>query len=168
MADWLTATQAAAFAGPNFDWTKLQLKGELISPTPSTIDVTARVNSFGRLRLELYNVSPGARGRFEHPRMTWTVINDDGYFTEGHAGAVWGSNRPQAFRMRYTAREIITGSANDLLELDFNVLEVETQDETATIIGIHRLSRYWAKRWERDERHAADWATHSVSHGVTL
>ena len=171
MANELTAGQPALFAGPVFDRTKIKLTGELLGPSPATeIDISDRVNSYGRCRVEAYNLSPAARGKLSYPRMSWTVVNADGYFTEGHANEIWDGDRPQAFRMIYTAEDIIDPSSPvGLLRFDFNVLEVETvSDDTAIIVGIHRLSRFWAHLFTREERHTADWITNTINNEITL
>ena len=102
--------------------------------------------------------------------MAWKVDNSDGYFSEGHANEVWNGDPPQAWQMKYTLAEFATNPASStiLLYLHFDITEVEGDGEIATIFGVHKLARLWAKPWTRAHRREVDWATHAISRGVTL
>jgi hypothetical protein len=168
MANILTTQLAAEFGRPDLDDTDFERVAQLIHvPTVTTIDISDRVESFGTVRFEVWNVNPSKRGNFQFPRMSWSVRNPDGYFTPGHAAEIWNGYEPQEWRAtyewQYTDR---AGTMHSLFAVDFDLLEVQLEEELAVLVSIHQLARAWARRWDREDRHATNWG--AVPHTVNL
>ncbi len=173
MANELSASQGLLFRGPTVDMEKIQIEGSINEsgfPAGSDVDITARVNAFGRCQITAWNANPRRSNAFDFPRMAWTVRNDDGYFTPGHANEVWNAKVPQFWQMKYKLGELDTNPASvtNVLYFHFDILEVQLTDELAVLIGVHQLSRMWAKRWSRSDRREVDWTTNAVGHSMVL
>jgi hypothetical protein len=173
MANNLTAAQAAAFAGPTFDHAKIEVDATINKnglPIGPNIDIRNRVHSFGKCQIQAWIGNPRRSGSLNFPTMSWTLDNHDGYFTPGHNAEVWDGIPPQFWQMRYHAAEFNTNPliGTPILDLHFDVVEVETEDEIAVVTGVHQLARLLAKRWRHADRRPVDWATHAVTHTFTL
>lgn len=167
MPDILTAQLATEFASPSLDHERFSISGSLINTAiPAAESVNADVETFGRVRFETFNPTPAKRGRFEYPRMAWKLRNPDGKYTPGHANEIWQGYEPQAwvaqYSMSYTQND---GATVALLSFAFDVLDVQLEEEEATIVSIHQLARAWARRWDREDRHPTTWNT---THGAIL
>ena len=147
MAGHLSAATLAVLAGPRIRHEAFTRTAKLISPASAETDISSLVQGFGRVKVALTNHNPRFRRSLTYPEVEVRVLNDDSYFTEGVAGAVWGSGRPQAWQYKFTLEVDVSGTATKLVEFTWPILHVAAEPDVATITAAHPLRLWWGRRW---------------------
>lgn len=150
MAGHLSASTVAALKGQDLSIEDFRGRAWLVAPTAAEIEITSRVKSFGRIKIEATNWHPDERRELAYPTVSVELHNHDGYFTQGLAGSVWSLWRPQAWAYHYRREVLVNGVWTKLMEFQFPVLDLSGAGDLATLEAVHRLRIDWARPWNHE------------------
>lgn len=159
----LTTAQWAALGGLAPDLTKFVARAWIIlRGTPdTTIEITSRVASFGKLALGAWNEAEGARTEQEYPIHQVVARNNDAYFAEGSPSSVWGGTPPSQWLLRLSVVETVTdGTPRTLVDNTYSITEAQHVGYQTTITAVHPLRRGYNTLWEQADRHKVDLNEH--------
>lgn len=154
MANNLSALQRAAFSGGSYDLELFRRVGRLTNDDDVDLDVSEFINSWGETKIEAFNLTPKNQGEFEFPFAIWSLKNEDGFFSPGAPGCIWGSQAIAEFFMDFEVLDLLTdpSGGTKLVTMRLSVSEVQLVDDEAHIMGIVELARWWAYQWQVEDR----------------
>lgn len=139
-----------------FDLSRVQ-RTALMTHAPGTANAfDPRVKDWGQTTLRAMNVDPRSRGGLQFPELTIVCRNEDGFLTPGTALNAWQDTPPQEWIYTFTADYVVDGTPYRLTpHCEWSVVGLSIDGAEATITMIHRLARYWAKRFGDADRYTA-------------
>lgn len=114
----------------------------------SVVDVAPYVDDWGSATFRLMNYDLRSRGGLQYPELTIALKNESGFFTPGRFPTAWQGYPPQEFIYEFGATYEVDGTDYELVPAaQWSVVNLEHSGGRAQVSLIHRLARYWGKRF---------------------
>lgn len=148
MANFLSTEARAYLEGPTIDHSRFQNLATLFVPGDvATVHTIPEENvvDWGEIEFATWNLSPGDRESAVYPDHELLVHNRAGKYAENVAGNVWGSYRPQEFRLRLQViLTLPSGTQETLLDVTLAVLDSWVDFDAVHITSTAELRRHLA------------------------
>lgn len=159
MANNLSSAQRSAFSGGSYDLTKFPYLLELDNGLGTITDISKRVHKIGETTSKIVNLDPSNQDLASYPAASITVFNEDGLFSPNKSGSIWGAQSVLEFVLRLRIYDLVTDPnfGTTLVDAEFALVECKLEAPTANLVAISKIARYWARRWDKEDREEMDW-----------